>query len=561
MLVVGAGYLAVALGHRAPVVFADEAGYLGNVRWLTGGPRWWMGSAAFYGLGYPALLVPLQLVFHDPELRYRSILLFNVVLCSFLGLVLYALCRKFLDASSWVAAAGAIVACAYPAIAVNVGIAWVEVAAALGVALMVLTAGTAAAQPGPGTFALHAAVIVFLTALHGRFILLPVIALAALLAAGIARADLRLAAGVGAGIVVAGWLVIRAAHRVLLRARWDVGVDLQQVGLRDLLDAFPDGLLRAASGQLWYLLAATAGMVVVGAVALVSALTRARPAAADAATRVHTSAIAGWPVGAYVAALLGGTVLVSIANIAAGIAAEGGAARVDFTFYGRYNEPLVPLLLAAGVTALCSSRSVRWMPPVLAAAGAGLVLCGILVLASRGKEQYAGLLQRLSMPGLDPFLGIGADSRVTSSFVVPVTLGAFAITAAFALLALSRLRRAVAILLVAGFLWIAVVDVVVSPAVPSIDAASPVYRELRARHPRVVAYALDAGPSNLFYSLPFWLDRSSFVSFRTAQLHWPDADLYVGPAAWPEAEARGLRRLVADEFAPQAYWIPRGPQG
>ncbi len=180
MALVAAVYLTLALRHRAPVVYADESGYLGNARWLTGGPRWWMDSAAFYGLGYPLLLVPIFILVEDPELLYRSVLLLNVVLCALLASLLYLVSRYVAVATHRAALLAATVGVAYPAIAVHVGIAWVEIVASVGVALLILTASYALARPSVTSFAAHAVVIVYLVGVHGRFTLLSPIAASAL---------------------------------------------------------------------------------------------------------------------------------------------------------------------------------------------------------------------------------------------------------------------------------------------------------------------------------------------------------------------------------------------
>jgi hypothetical protein len=59
----------------------DEAGYLGNARWLSGpAPIWPMGKASFYYIGYPALLVPLHLLVRSPQALYHGVLTVNCVL-------------------------------------------------------------------------------------------------------------------------------------------------------------------------------------------------------------------------------------------------------------------------------------------------------------------------------------------------------------------------------------------------------------------------------------------------------------------------------------------------
>ncbi len=247
---------------------------------------------------------------------------------------------------------------------------------------------------------------------------------------------------------------------------------------------------------------------------------------------------------------------VSIATIAAGVESTGGALRVDYIFYGRYNDALVPTLLALGVSALFEPRARRWVPQVLAGAAVGIGLLGLATVALRRGISYTGLHHPLTMPALDPFLGIGPRSRVESPFVAPVTIGAVVVAALLALLAKVRPAAVTAVLLL-GFAWIAYKDVVpASRTITSNDAASPVYRALRERRPATVAYDIDQMAVNTYYGLPFWLDDSAFVAFRASGGAWPEADLYVGPAAWPAANTRGLQLLTVDPITKQGYWVP-----
>src|SRR5262245_15372900 len=68
---------------HGPSVVPDEAGYLGNARWLSGtSPTWIMAETPYYGFGYALFIAPLFRVIHDPETLYRAVLVVNALLAT-----------------------------------------------------------------------------------------------------------------------------------------------------------------------------------------------------------------------------------------------------------------------------------------------------------------------------------------------------------------------------------------------------------------------------------------------------------------------------------------------
>ena len=102
----------LAGSHPGPFV-TDEAGYLGNARWLAGtGGRWLMDTSPFYRWGYSVLLVPTQWLTDDPETQFRLVTAVNLALLGALFPILYTLLRRTLDPPPWAAAVAAGVAVA-----------------------------------------------------------------------------------------------------------------------------------------------------------------------------------------------------------------------------------------------------------------------------------------------------------------------------------------------------------------------------------------------------------------------------------------------------------------
>src|SRR5262249_44556837 len=267
---VALGYLIVVWGHRAPVVYADEAGYLGDARWIVHGQPWPMDSASFYAAGYSALIAVFFLA-DNPEWIYRAALLLNVVLCAVLAASLYFIARRIGSASHRGALLAALIGCVYPAIVVQTTVAWTELTAMTGVALLLLAAWNAVRRPRPLSLVGLAAMVLFLDAVHGRFALLVPITVLLFGYLLVTRRDLRFASASTGMLLIVGWWFIRTIQRAALHARWDPQAAFQPFGLADARSAFPWDIARCLVGQLWYLLAATGGLIVLGVAALVHA--------------------------------------------------------------------------------------------------------------------------------------------------------------------------------------------------------------------------------------------------------------------------------------------------
>ena len=135
-----------------PSVVPDEAGYLGNARWLSGtSPTWIMGEAPYYGFGYSLVLAPLFAVFHDPYTLYRAVIVVNAVLVTSLFPLLYVFCRRLLGATERVALVAALVGALVPAATAYTAVALAEVVVLPLLVAAALTCRAARRGPsGPG---------------------------------------------------------------------------------------------------------------------------------------------------------------------------------------------------------------------------------------------------------------------------------------------------------------------------------------------------------------------------------------------------------------------------
>jgi hypothetical protein len=438
MLLVGfAGFFAIrvvlALVRSGPVLFADEAGYLGNARVLSGGIELAMGSSPFYRPGYSVLLAPLVGLGADPKTTYTLVLALNAALAASLLPLLYVMLRRCFDVASPAAFAGAIAGAAYPTVTGVSQVALSEnvlfpltVLWLLCVAWLVRTGDRGAAVAGLASGASAAALWI----VHGRMIVALVVTAVTLLVLAGARRIAVGAAAAGLLALGAGLVVGRLLNDFVIDRNWD-GRHADEIG--STLGSLDDlgglvSVLRNAVGTSWYLLVATFG--VVGLVLSRDRLTAATRERWDVATVSMTLLLT---TGA-------GLIVVSAVWFV-------DITRADEIVYGRYVEPVAPPLLALGIVALVGRPPSR---RTLA-----LVLAAIAVLTLTVAAVRAGL----DFPGEDANRwSVASLPFVTGDLTPPVLVGAGVVACAGACVLFTAARwdaRAVIVLLLAMYTLVA----------------------------------------------------------------------------------------------------------
>jgi hypothetical protein len=409
VLVAGfAGFFALrsvlALARSGPVLFADEAGYLGNARVLSGGIEFAMGSSPFYRPGYSVLLAPLVGLGAGPGTTYTLVLVLNAALAASLVPLLYLMLTRCFDAPPVAALAGSFAGAAYPTVTGVSQVALSEnalfpltVVWLLSVAWLVRSADRGAVLAGLASGATAAALWI----VHGRMIVaLVVTAVTLAVLASSRRIPLR-AGAAGLAALAAGLVVGRLLNEFVIERNWD-GREVNEIGAT--LGSLDDvgallSVLRNAAGTSWYLLVATFG--VIGLVLSRDRLTAMSRRRWDVATLSM----------ALLLATAGGLIVVSAVWFV-------DITRPDEIVYGRYVEPVVPPLLALGTVALVARPGRRTIALVLAA----IAVLTVTVAAVRAGLDFPGEhANRWSVASL-PF--------VTGELTPPVIIGAGVVASA-----------------------------------------------------------------------------------------------------------------------------------
>lgn len=546
------GYFAWSTWYsKSPRIFSDEAGTLGNARWFAGGQVWPMSpNSSSSNITYPLIISPIFRVVTDPALTYRLVILANAAMVAILAVVLYRLCRR-LSFRHRISLAAAACAVAYPAVTAAAGSAMVEGAATLMFSVFALT-GVSFIQRQTWTRALcHAAAAGALSGMHGRFAVIAPLAIVLFVVTAAVVRGARVASASAAVLTYVVWRVLRYVETAMISERWgrDGHGDPTLTAVLKVIS--PGTELRSIGGQGWYLIAASAGLAVTGVWILWTRLRRTMTVLV-----VRHFGRRGW-VPKLLPDLASGYLLVAIASIfmisvtymAAFLSqsADTAMARTDHLYYGRYNESFLPILIALGVAGLLM-RLRRDRAILVTAIGAmvGVGLLGLTYL-TYGDLPFKPPLSRHMLSGLMPILDPDGNNKAAApDFMLPAVWYSLGLTA-LVLVSARWFRPAVVALLLGTFLYIGAENS------SSFEQASgemtnriSTFAELRADLPKTVAFDPTNVPVPGRFGAPFWLPSAAFVEFDSKDAAWPEVDLFMGPADWPDAVERGLTRIAVD---------------
>lgn len=550
-----------------PFVVADEAGYLGNARWLAGqDPVFAMGDAPFYAWGYSAVIAPVHWLVHDPGLRWDAILAVDAVLLGSLVPLLYAVARRVLGVGARTALLAAGVGALCPGVLGTGGGAVAENLSLPLVVLAVLALHAMLASPrlaprmafGPVVAALHSS--------HPRYapvVVLVGVALVLALVVGPWRRLVPRVVALGNLVGLAlGVLVVRLVDQMLVEARWN-RVDRIEGGGDEVLTQLTTtdglyGMARSTLGQGWYLVVGTLGIAVVGLVAVLRITAGrglgGRGGGGGGAGRSPT-------VAARVTA--GATVLMALALAAVSVYFFARTElRDDHLIYGRHNESFVPLWVAAGVATILEVHT-RALSRTLVGAAAVLAAVSAAVIAVLDPAVHGGRYNIRAVPSLSRALeGPASEVFVRGSIIALVGLTVVALASVL-------VRRPVlAVALVAAwFVWASLgrIDAIEAPT-------EEAYRgwdvpEAFARL-GVEEAALDvrAAPVALV-TYQFALPEVRFEPYLTPRDPRPDAAFVVGSSIDAELAAEGAQLVLVDDSMPAGrdrpapgLWVLPGPE-
>ncbi len=316
---------AVATAVTGPLLAVDDLAYLSMGRTLAGGGAAPLGPQPPYGFLYPVLLAPgWALGLDEPQMIVWARVT-NAVLGALLIPVLLVLVRRMTDASFGRSLVAAVIGASLPAALLTGSIVWTERLLPLLVAVAFLLLLSQWDRPSSTTAGAAVLTAIALYATHPRMGPTTVVVIAAVVVGFLRERRGRAGAATAfAGIVgiVATELVRRAVATATFASSgtYDELELISRRGLSETAEMAVHG-----GGTVAYLVLATAGLAVIGAVVIVNGR---RGGAWYLAMVAAVVAIAGWFL--------------------------TGVDRSDAYLHGRYIEVMAPLLVALGVVGLAA---------------------------------------------------------------------------------------------------------------------------------------------------------------------------------------------------------------
>ena len=523
-----------------PFISADEPAYLSMASLIAGDGGWNLGDAATYGPGYSALIAPWFALGLDPDHIYRAAIATNIAVWVGSYLVLEVLARRLTTLRRPWSVVVALTATLPTSLLVLAGYAWSDSLAVLVFLLLVWACVELVARPTLLRGSAVAAASTIGYAVHTR------LAPAALVALGLlgVLAWRRRMAWRDAGVATAATLLGLLGVQVVSSAVHDRLYESADAASRvtdELSRALrPWAVTASVSGQMWYLVVTTAGLAVIGVIALVRSC-RPTGASPDPGMR---SRQALWVAGALVAV----TFLAS-----AGFMTD--RPRPDHMVYGRYNDAIVGLLIVIGSARWIAQRDRRsQLLDGAVVLGAAVATAAVVWIAR--SDVLAGPYSGITIRSLAP-LGGGGPGRlwwftlVGASVIVALTVlrvllgprrGAF-LLAALALFALGAARG---------------VAVTTGPREGDPRAAT----ELRDLVPEgeVVAVVADPSiPKQAFFRFPFY--APDLRLHRTADPVWTGGSQrwILAPLDFEPVQLAGYRVVWTDPVSSQTLWRAPSP--
>jgi len=422
-------HIFVALNSAIPMLWTDELGYLANAQVLSGvgEPRDLAGRG--YYVGWSLLITPLWWLTSNLDLIYQLSVAMSVVFGIATTVPLALIARRAGLGWTWSIALGAVVSLA-PSRTSMSNFALAENFLAFFVALTVWLGMRFAAEKTVLRAVLFGASAAMVFVIHGRAI--PVAIAAGLWFVWLLRRHLVTALAGGAtlgAISLAGFLL----YRWTISFMYPASADREATGIDRIFGSDPAAVLTSGGGQIWYMLAAWAGLTLLGGVFV------ARVALAE--IRARRPGIATFSL-----ITLVGAFVISATWVSRTVGA--GRDRLDIYSYGRYLETYGPVLALFGLILIVKGISRR---VAIVTAVTAIVITAVFFIFIAPQAPLDGILfwGATSVPGLLQWPWPHVSSQLQPPWYLA---GAFALVA---LAAMWFLRKKVVVVVVVAAVFFA----------------------------------------------------------------------------------------------------------
>jgi len=361
---------------RGASVRPDELGFLLNGWVLTGHTETLFGEGfrSFYTAGFGFVTAAAAVVGRNMNAQYRLSLLANIGLVVATAAALSRLAFRHLAVARRTARTLAIIVSLAPAVAANSLFAWSETLNRFLFVAVALLAYEHARRPRWSTSLTLAVASSFMVIAHGRFTLVPAVAVVFLIvsATHAPRRHMLLTLGGIAAAVVS--YVVFTGINVSMRSELYPAAGGKEGRMVDklLTGSNLPSLGRSATGQLWYVLATSFGLAAVGLAMNVRSI-------GIGLRRIRNL---DWLAPAFLFATAGSVALASALQLLRVI-------RPDHLVYGRYLEAVSPVFVMVGLAAVVSGSGFarRWWSAGIAAT----IACAVILAAAAGRDELRAM--------------------------------------------------------------------------------------------------------------------------------------------------------------------------
>ena len=571
-------YLALVAIHllsgmqmEQPIVLADEVGYLGNARYLSGTAHLPdMRNSQFYHFGYSLMLLPAFWLFAEPVAIYKAAVTINALLASALYFPLLFILTSFMEVPRSTARWIAFACCLYPSAILYSSFAWSENAFIPFYALAAALFGKYLASRSWRDALLFSFVAGFLYTIHPRALPVLVIVLLYLLVLVLLRAVSVSQLLLGASTMGAVFVLTRVVNGHLKAVGWAGSGEFSATQLAGRL--LPDSsdfltLIERALGQVLYLAQASHGLFLLGLAAVAWLILK--NAARGSLRRVLTDPKTGVPI--FVAITAGGIFAASCTLKLYSIHGPDGIRGADF-IHGRYNEAFAVLFIAFAL-AEYSWRKFRIGQLVRRGIGvaATILLLTVVVMIEvddarvrhvagvPGAEPAEKILPSdvgaVNVPGVYPLVDlVGALDLYSVSLAVMISF-----LAIFTAMRVSQRVGTVLLMLVFSFFSLYNYLHFLSPfkagARPRLTFAA---QASRLGPLEAVSYDVAYLDRAFLFGLQYLLPQTVFDRFDSRKGRTPKSEVVISGDDWQQAGELGARFVFSSSAGNQALWVLPG---
>lgn len=547
-------HILMSLFMKGPLYVADETGYLGNARYLSGkGVMPNMTGCAFYHPGYSFLISPSYYLFSDPQKVYLSVLMINSFLISSLFLFLYYGLRKIFILDSKNSLLASFTVCLYPAFLINSNIAVAENAIIPLFILPIIFLYSMIKRRSLWFGIFFGFSVSFLYTIHPRsLILLPIAGLYLIVLTLFRFLPIR----VGAASIItllSSYIATIELNGYLRDLGWGSGGTPsipKIIGTIKVFDKVVNAMVFMI-GQLWYITVATYGLWILGLLIIVLTIWQHRSTLIQ---KESSSPV----IHALIFYLLscGGILLTSVLFLS-NIWLSGSG-----LIYGRYNECFIAVGMAVALGMLLEDRfdqkNLRTLGliTVLILSGLSIVTLGIGVRLIK----HPALTGGIHWLGVFPILG-AIQFKFQFSFFTGILVCSLYVLAMIIILGwVGKAKRNRGMMVLCSlFLVFALVEYItlLLPVAKKIDTL--VLPKVIRPMPdvKLVSYDLAYRGTGELYRYQYFLPHTQFVLFNSSKNELPQSEYFISSRFSVESRKMGAHLLVLEKEGDLALWVKK----